>query len=131
MRQTTAKSAKAAADRACRELVRLRGACQRCLGTRDLQWAHIRRRHYVGDPDGTSLRTNPENSWLLCPECHRTVDTDQVAFVALVEQTIGLELYEEFVRLSHANHRPWRKADWLRERDHLRGLLEAAGKARA
>lgn len=130
MRKPSAKTAKASCDRLCREIVRLRGCCQRCLATQNLQWAHIRRRHYVGDPDGTSLRTNPENAWLLCGPCHREVDTNAVAFTELVDQTIGRQRYEEFVRLSHARHRAWRAADWVAERDRLKAMLEAAGKAK-
>ena len=130
MTKPSAKTAKDSCGRLCREIVRLRGCCQRCLATQNLQWAHIRRRKYVGDPDGVSLFSNPENSWLLCGKCHQRVDSDAVAFTELVDQTIGREKYEEFVRLSHAPHRRWTASDWIAERERLKAMLEAAGKAK-
>lgn len=119
-----ARGAKATCDRYFGQVVRARGSCERCGSRRDLQCAHIIRRHYLGDPDGVSLRHNEDNAWCLCAECHRVVDTDAVAFAALVERTIGRGLYAELLDMRKPAARRWREKDWQRERDRLRALLK-------
>lgn len=123
----SARSAKESCDKYARQLVHARGYCERC-GRTDGPWeaAHIVRRRHVGDPDGTSLRTNPENMWCLDKACHRTVDNDALAFGELVVKTIGVARYAELQALKNAPHRPWREKDWQRERDRLKALRKEA-----
>lgn len=115
----------AGADTYFSELVRARGACERCGRTDNLQCAHIIRRRHVGDPDlGFSLRCCEDNAWCLCAECHRIVDNDAVAFTELVDRTIGRAKYEELLVLKHRPHRRWTPKDRAAERARLRGLLK-------
>lgn len=123
----TARGAKATCDRIFSELVRMRGACQRCGTARHLECAHIIRRHHVGDPDGVTLRHNPLNAWCLCVGCHRLVDTDPVVFTGLVMSTIGVENYDLLMAAKNTPHRRWTEKDWIRERTRLRELLRACG----
>jgi hypothetical protein len=104
------------------EIVKRRGVCERCGAPPPHEAAHIIRRRFVGDPDGISLRTNPDNAWCLCIPCHRTVDGDAEMFMELVERTIGLDLYREFQRVKNSRHRPWREKDWVAERARLLAL---------
>lgn len=55
------------------------------------------------------------------------VDADPVAFAELVAITPGLDEYERLLAVKHAPHRPWREADWVRERQRLRLLLNVLG----
>jgi ferredoxin len=120
----SARSAKATCDRYVAQLVRARGACERCGSSGPLEAAHIIRRRYLGDPDGIALRHNEDNLWALCRPCHRIVDEDAVQFSLLVEKTIGFELYAELQAAKNAPHRPWREKDWQRERARLKVLLK-------
>ncbi len=106
-------------------VVRSRGACERCGSTAWLETAHIIGRSAVGDPDGITLRTNPDNAWCLCSSCHRRTGEHADEFMLLVEQTIGVDLYLEFKRLKYAPHRVWRNADWELEAARLARMLEA------
>lgn len=120
-------SARKTCDLYFSKVVRARGVCERCgFADRPLQCAHIIRRRFVGDPEGVGLRTNEDNAWALCGPCHLTVDTDAVEFTYLVELTIGLVKYQELMRVKNAPHRPWREADWQRERARLLAILKAA-----
>lgn len=119
-------SAKKTADLYFSKVVRARGACERCGGTGPLECAHVIRRRYVGDPDGVSLRHNEDNAWALCPPCHREVDTNAVEFGDLVMATIGRDKFSELVAVKNAPHRPWREADWQRERARLLAILKEA-----
>lgn len=137
-----ARGAKSTCDRYFSQIVRMRGACQRCGSTRDLQCAHIVRRRFVGippeplpdgspvsddTPRGFPLRHNGLNAWSLCAPCHQTVDTDPVAFAELVAITPGFDVYEQLLAAKNAPHRPWREADWIFERKRLRLLLNTLG----
>lgn len=119
-------SARKTCDLYFSKIVRARGACERCGDGPPHEAAHIIRRRFVGDPDGVGLRWNEDNCWCLCIPCHRTVDTDPIAFTALVDQTIGLTKYLELMAVKAAQHRPWREADWIRERQRLAAILKGA-----
>lgn len=121
------KGAKASCDRYFGQLVRMRGACQRCGGTKNLECAHILRRRFVGDPDGMALRHNPANAWSLCSSCHRLVDSDSVEFARLVERTIGFDIYAMLAEAKNSPHRRWTEKDWIAQRNILRSLLNDAG----
>ena len=123
----SARGAKGTADLYFSKVVRARGHCERCGNTSGpFEAAHIIRRRYVGDPDGIGLRTNEDNAWCLCPPCHRTVDLDPVAFVNLVNDTLGDAKYSELLHIRNALHRPWRESDWVKERQRLLALLKAS-----
>ena len=122
----SARSAKATCDKYFSQIVRARGRCERCDRVAGpFECAHVIRRRFVGDPDGIGLRTNEDNAWCLDAECHRLVDSDPVVFSQLVGDTLGFEKYAELLELRDARHRPWREADWVRERARLLGLLKA------
>ena len=117
-------TAKATCDTYFSKVVRARGACERCGAGDQLECAHIIRRRYVGDPDGIVLRHNEDNAWCLCSSCHRTVDTDAMAFADLVARTIGGDKYAEFMEVRGARHRQWRESDWVKERARLLALVK-------
>lgn len=100
------------------QVVRMRanGICERCGQVADLQAAHIIRRSRA------ATRTDERNGWGLCAPCHWIVDDDPGQHSALVERTIGLELYAE-LRAKNDYPRPWRASDWRAETKRLRGLL--------
>lgn len=120
------KGPKGKATKLHAEVVRARGRCERCGSSWQLETAHIIRRNHVGDPDGISLRTNPDNAWCLCSSCHRLTEDEPHLFMELVDRTIGRDLYDEFVRLKHAPHRQWRDRDWEAECARLQLILGAA-----
>ena len=117
-------SAKATCDKHFSVLVRARGACERCGATDRLECAHIIRRRFVGDPDGIVLRHNQSNAWCLCRPCHALVDTNELEFAALVDRTIGRDLFAQLAAMKHAPHRQWRESDWVRERQRLLALVK-------
>ena len=119
-------SARTTCDLYFSKVVRLRGVCERCGAPPPHEAAHIIRRRFVGDPDGIGLRWNEDNAWCLCIPCHRTVDEDAVMFAELVERTIGLTKYLELQAVKNGKHRPWREADWIRERSRLLEILKGA-----
>lgn len=123
----TVRGAKATCDKYASQLVRMRGACQRCGSTKNLEWAHIIRRRHVGNPDGIALRHNLANAWCLCGQCHRLVDSDAVEFTRLVEATIGLGFYGLLIAAKNEPHRRWTEKDWINQRAQLRALLNGAG----
>ncbi len=127
MAALTARAAKETCDRYFSLVVRARGYCERCGTTNGpFECAHIIRRRFLGDPDGVPLRHNETNAWCLCIECHDTVDEDEKrAGAALVHTTIGLDKYGELMEIKNGRHRPWREADWVRERARLLALLKA------
>lgn len=84
------KGLKGKATRLHSIVVRARGACERC-GERDyskLQAAHIVPRRY------SATRCDPLNSWALCAGCHLRTTEWASEHMALIEQTIGLDVYE-------------------------------------
>lgn len=70
-------------------VVRARGRCERCGGTNSLQAAHIIPRRYA------ATRCDPANAWCLCAACHRRTTEWASEHMAFVEQTIGIDRFEE------------------------------------
>ena len=62
--KATRKTLKKACDKLFSELVRSRGACERCGKTTSLQTSHIISRTYMG------TRFDPDNANALCGGCH-------------------------------------------------------------
>jgi hypothetical protein len=60
----------------------------------------------------------------LCRICHATVDADPVQMARVIDQTIGLDLYDELLEVKKARHRPWRERDWVRVRGELLAMLK-------
>ena len=115
------KGPKGKATRLHSLLVRSRGRCERCGEARyeKLTTAHIIRRSY------TATRTDESASWCLCYSCHRLTEDFPREFMALVEQTIGMERYEELERLARAGMKR-SQADWHAEVLRLESLLRSA-----
>lgn len=116
MKRTTGD--KGACDRIFSQLVRMRGACQKCGSPRNLQCAHVISRRY------SATRCDLRNAWCLCAGCHMHVDGHFDAKYELTEQTIGLDVFAELREKATSNNRPW---DWAAERARLEGLREQMG----
>lgn len=102
------------------ELVRARGACERCGRTdAPVQCAHIVRRRY------NATRVDPTNAWCLCVACHFRTEQHADDFMALVTDTIGLDAYFELKRRAEAgckaNDQFWQ--EWI---DLLTPMLREA-----
>jgi len=114
---TAAKGAKKKADDLARQIVRARGACERCGVTDGLMWCHIIRRTYAW------TRTDTENAWCLCGTCHYEVDHFADSFMQLVDQTIGVRVYGAL--RSIASDGVGRKFDWDAEVVRLKAIWAA------
>lgn len=114
------KGPKGKADRLCSQLVRSRGACQKCGSTRDLQAAHIISRRF------SATRSDERNLWCLCAKCHRRFHDHPDEHMAFVASTIGLDLFRELKERALTNPRPWKDSDWQAEAARLEALLKAA-----
>ena len=85
------KGLKAKATKLHSQVVRARGACERC-GCSDyskLQAAHIVPRRY------SVTRCDPEAAWVLCAGCHLRTTEHADEHMALVDSTIGRERFDE------------------------------------
>jgi hypothetical protein len=92
-----AKGDKGKADLLFSRIVRHRGACELC-GTTDysvLTTAHIIGRRF------NATRCLEDNAWCLCYRCHRRTEEWRHEFMQLVTDTIGMDRYDELVRLAH------------------------------
>lgn len=83
------KGDKAKATRLHSQVVRARGACERCGSTKNLQAAHIVSRRF------SHTRCLPENAWCLCARCHWALTNDPLAHVEFAYATIGEAKYRE------------------------------------
>lgn len=84
------KGTKGKATKLHAQLVRARGACERCGVSGEiepLQCAHIISRRY------SHTRCDTRNAWALCGSCHYTVDNFADEKMDLVQRTIGEDLY--------------------------------------
>lgn len=113
-----AKGDKGACDRIFSQLVRMRGACQRCGAFTNLQCAHIISRRY------SATRCDLKNAWCLCARCHFWVDGHFEAKWALVVSTIGEDAFQSLTEWAYANNAPW---DWKAEKERLSRLREQMG----
>lgn len=112
------KGPRGKATRLHAEIVRARGACERCGSTQSLQCAHIESRRFV------ATRTDLANAWCLCAGCHMTVDQSYRDKQELVERTIGRDVADELYQRARSFAR-WRDADWKAEVERLRAIAES------
>lgn len=116
---TKAKRAKGKADRLFSQLIRSRGACEKC-GERDyskLQCAHIISRRY------SATRTDERNAWCLCARDHLRLTDHPDEHVAFIFQTIGPEVFEELKVKAYAGIQGGPEAFWESEVVRLQALL--------
>lgn len=116
---TKAKKAKGKADRLFSQLVRARGACEKC-GERDyskLQTAHIISRRY------SATRTDPRNAWCLCARCHLRLTDHPDEHVVFTLETIGSEVFDELKAKALAGIDGSSQVYWESEVVSLQGLL--------
>lgn len=110
------KGAKGRATKLHGELVRARGACERCGSVDNLQCAHIVSRKF------SNTRTDLANAWCLCASCHRYLTDEPFLHVAFAVQTLGEHGY---ARLREKALAPG-KVDWDAEVLRLREIARAA-----
>lgn len=107
---------KGACDRMFSQIIRSRGACQRCGSVQSLQCAHIISRRY------SATRCDERNAWCLCAGCHMHVDGHFDAKYELTEQTIGLDVFAEVREKALGQRGPF---DWSAEKARLKALVSA------
>lgn len=107
------KGAKKKADDLFSKIIRSRGHCQKCGGTRDLQTAHIISRRYA------HTRTDLDNAFCLDAKCHMHFTEWPLEFADFVEEKIGLPAYEALVVKSMQRT----KVDWPAEVERLVPIL--------
>ncbi len=98
-------------DRARKHVV-ARGACQRCGNACvPLECAHIIRRRK------SWVRTDERNLWALCHWCHQVVDLHESQKWALIESTIGFDLFLELERKAEQGSKEngGQRFDWAAE----------------
>jgi hypothetical protein len=112
-RRSTATNMRRNCDDRMRTWVRAANQCARCGVERGpFECAHIRPRRF------SWTRTDERNAWCLCVPCHRLVDGYLSEFNALVEATIGWELYAELEEKSRRRD----KFDWKTELERWKTL---------
>jgi hypothetical protein len=119
-RRTRSQIDKSACDRLFSELVRARGACQRCGTTSEhaqLQCAHIVSRRY------TATRCDFANAWCLCAACHRRLTEHPDEHVLFAHLTRGADGYDA-IRRRALDGIGTGRIDWT----ELRAALTAARK---
>jgi len=116
MTVSRAKGAKARADRLFSQLVRSRGLCERCGVRDDVVTAHIIGRRF------SKTRTDERNAWALDPTCHYVVDNFPDEKMGLVEDTIGMGVYDELRAKAESIST---KMDWDAEVVRLSALHKA------
>lgn len=102
-------------------IIRHRGVCERCRGTRYLQCAHIVGRTY------SATRTDLDNAWCLCATCHRDVDTHWDEKRDLVKNTIGMARYSHLKRKATAHAESKVQFNWADERTRLGNIAKRTG----
>src|SRR5690348_5858175 len=96
------KGAKGRATKLHGELVRARGACERCGSTQNHQCAHIVSRKF------SNTRTELDNALCLCAQYHRFLTDEPYLHVAFALETRG-ELGYELLRTKALSGE---KVDW-------------------
>jgi hypothetical protein len=93
--------------------------CQACGDREATDCAHIVRRVFA------HTRTDTDNAFALCAQCHRHFTNWDGDWMAFVEQAIGLD---EYVRLcAKARDGVNVKFDWYDELDRLKALAASLG----
>lgn len=100
------------------QLVRARGACERCGSAQNLQCAHI-------VPRGFSwTRTDLDNAWCLDASCHAKLTADPFLHVQFAIETKGEDGYDALRRKAYDGVNI--KFDWPAEVLRLRAISKAA-----
>lgn len=123
MKSTTyGKGARGKATRLHSLLVRSRGRCECCGGTRSLQTAHIIGRRYA------ATRTDERNAFCLCAGCHMRFTQHPDEWLDFIDSTIGRD---EYLRLKAKAQEVTKTnvAFWLAEVARLSALLAERGAA--
>lgn len=119
MRATYGSGPKGKATRLHAQLVRARGACQRCGSTERLQCAHIVGRRFA------ATRTDETNAWCLCAACHLRLTEHPDEHMHFVAQTIGMAAFDRLKERALAGVKT-SDAYWVAEVARLSALLETA-----
>lgn len=88
MKKPTKTSMKRRLDKLCSEIVRKRGACQKCRNLLTLQSCHIFSRVYL------NTRWDMNNLICLCASCHFWAHKNPILFTEFVKELLGEEKYE-------------------------------------
>lgn len=110
------KGPRGKATRLHAEIVRARGACERCGSTQTLQCAHIYSRRY------SNTRTDLANALALCAKDHFYFTANPMEFAEFCLEYLGAEHMTALQERKNAN-RHWTKRDW---EDEAARLLEIA-----
>lgn len=96
-------------DRLFSQLVRSKGACERCGSTQTLQTSHIFSRRYAW------TRTDLSNALCLCAACHRWWHANPTETYALAVSVVGVDEYERVAARRNRRER----FDWGSEYERL------------
>jgi hypothetical protein len=110
------KGAKGKATRLHSQLVRMRGLCESCGSTENLQCAHIMSRSY------NATRTDENNAFCLCARCHWFYTKAPIEFARFTFERIGEPAYDA-LRLKALVGVRWHESDWQDECARLQGLI--------
>lgn len=105
------KGDKAKATKLHSQIVRARGACERCGAVDNLECAHIVSRRF------SHTRCLVENAWCLCKRCHFALTGDPLAHVEFAYATIGEAKYRELREIALRRT----KVDWAEVLAGLQG----------
>jgi hypothetical protein len=111
-----ARGMKGKADRLFSQLIRSRGACERCGSTQNLQTAHIVSRRY------SATRCDPMNAFCSCARCHLELTGDPYAHVLWANLYLGEDGYTAMRQKALDGRRP----DWAAVVDELTVKLREA-----
>jgi hypothetical protein len=113
VRKPTPSNLRRNCDDRMRKYIHARGQCERCgTTTGPFECAHIIRRRY------SWTRTDERNAWCLCEWCHDIVDMHLTQFNALIEKTIGWEMYAALELRSKKRE----KFDWAEELERWKAM---------
>ena len=99
------------------QIIRDRGACEKCGSSSNLQCAHIFSRKY------SWTRPSLDNAFCLCARCHRHYTDNPVEFGEFTNEMIGADKYQELVVLRETIM----KFDWDAEADRLYAIAKERG----
>lgn len=102
---------KAKADDLFRQIVRSRGACERCGERRYdlLQTSHIFSRMY------NNTRCDEDNALCLCASCHAKFGANPLEHAEFVKSLYGDERYDALRAKRNSTETRWTKARWQEE----------------
>jgi len=104
-------------DELCRQLVRRRVMCERCMQQRGTDTAHLVPRRYAW------TRCELDNLALMCRSCHSAIDTAPAMKDAFAVDQLGQSRWDELQRKAEDNAAPVGERFWQIRRDYLRAQL--------